>query len=106
MPLLGETISIKTYPAGFDKVFTYRDYHIYSAKNELIAQSASTWLLINTVERNIAQIPDDIRKLGNYNTSNTLKRAKNKLPKIKCVDFQKDFLSIGTILILMIILVT
>ena len=92
LPFLGETIRIKTYPAGSDKIFTYRDYHVYSKDDQLIAQSASTWLLMNTVERSIAKIPEDIRLRGKYDTSNCLKHAKNKLPIIKSVDFQKEFI--------------
>ena len=92
LPLLGETIRIKTYPAGSDKIFTYRDYHVYSKDNKLIAQSASTWLLMNTIERKIAKIPKNIRLKGEYDVSNCLKHAKNKLPSINRVDFQKNFI--------------
>jgi acyl-ACP thioesterase len=30
LPVLGEKIQILTYPAGFEKFFTYRDFHSYT----------------------------------------------------------------------------
>jgi len=91
LPNLGETIRVKTHPAGFDKVFTYRDYKVYGEDGELIAVSSSTWLLMNTVKRRIARIPEAIRVRGNFDTSDCLEHAKNKLPKVERVDFQKEF---------------
>ncbi|BDS10462.1 acyl-[acyl-carrier-protein] thioesterase [Aureispira anguillae] len=91
LPALGETIRIQTYPAGFDKVFTYRDYKVFDEKNNLLAASSSTWLLMNTIKRRIARIPEEIRVRGSFDTSACLPHAKNKLPKLTNVDFQKEF---------------
>lgn len=92
LPELGECIRIQTYPAGFDKLFTYRDYKVFDSSNQLIASSASTWLLMNTVKRKIARIPEEIRVRGNFDTSNCLPHAKNKLPALTQVDCQKEFI--------------
>ncbi len=64
LPSLGESIRILTYPAGFEKVFTHRDYRIFDQDNRLIAHSSTTWLLMDTETRRMARIPDFIL---NYN---------------------------------------
>lgn len=91
LPALGETIRIKTYPAGFDKLFTYRDYKVFDQDDHLLASSSSTWLLMNTVKRKIARIPEEIRVRGNFDTSDCLPHAKNKLPQLTKIDCQKEF---------------
>ncbi|WMX12074.1 acyl-ACP thioesterase domain-containing protein [Aureispira sp. CCB-E] len=92
LPSLGETIKIQTYPAGFDKLFTYRDYKVFDQNNTLLAESSSTWLLMNTIRRSIARIPEEIRVRGDFDTSKCLPHAKNKLPKLTRVDLQKTFI--------------
>ncbi|MGH1339346.1 MAG: acyl-[acyl-carrier-protein] thioesterase [Aureispira sp.] len=91
MPSLGETITIQTYPAGFDKILTYRDYKVFDAQRNLIASSSSTWLLMHTVKRRIARIPAEIRERGQFDTSCCLPHARNKLPDLEQVDIEKDF---------------
>jgi acyl-ACP thioesterase len=91
LPRLGETITIQTYPAGFDKVLTYRDYKVFDAARNLIASSASTWLLMHTVKRRIARIPEEIRARGQFDTSACLPHARNKLPDLERVDLSQDF---------------
>ena len=91
LPALGESIRVVTHPAGFQKIFTFRDYKIYDKSNQLIAQSASTWLLMNTQKRRIARIPEAIRQRGDFDTSNCLPHAVNKLPTVQKVDFQRDY---------------
>lgn len=46
-PLLGENITIKTYPSATDRYYAYRDFIIYNDKEEIVAQCTTTWLLIN-----------------------------------------------------------
>lgn len=92
LPTLGETIKIKTYPAGFDKLFTYRDYQVFDKDHQLLAESSSTWLLMNTIKRSIARIPEEMRLRGDFDTSQCLPHAKNKLPKLTQVDLKKTFI--------------
>jgi medium-chain acyl-[acyl-carrier-protein] hydrolase len=63
LPVLGEKIEIVTYPAGFEKFFTYRDYKIFAENGDLLCQSSSTWLLMDIEKRRITRIPDFIKKL-------------------------------------------
>ncbi|NJL74602.1 MAG: acyl-ACP thioesterase [Saprospiraceae bacterium] len=64
LPMLGEEISILTYPAGFDRVFTFRDYQVFDAQQRCIIQAASTWLLMDTQARKMTRIPDFITALS------------------------------------------
>lgn len=91
LPMLGETIKVQTYPAGFDRLYTFRDYKVIDADNNIIAQSSSTWLLMDTVRRRVARIPENIRTLGTFDASNCLPRPKTQLPVIDKIGFQKDF---------------
>jgi medium-chain acyl-[acyl-carrier-protein] hydrolase len=57
IPILGEQIHVHTYPAGFERMFTYRDYKMYDEAGQLIAASSSTWLLMDTKSRKMTGIP-------------------------------------------------
>lgn len=63
LPVLGERIEVLTYPAGFEKMFTYRDYRVFDEAGEQIAWSSSTWLLMNTENRRMTRIPPTILDL-------------------------------------------
>ncbi len=89
LPNLGETIRIVTYPAGFERIYTHRDYFVFDANDILIAQSSSTWLLMNTRKRRVARIPESIRQRGQFDTQGCLPRALSSLPLIGQVDVQK-----------------
>ncbi len=91
MPKLNETIRVVTYPAGFDRLFTYRDYLVFDANDKLIAKSSSAWLLMNTNTRKMERVPDDIKEKGNYDTTHCLDKPINKLSAIEQVDLYKDF---------------
>jgi len=91
LPKLNEKIKIITHPAGFDRLFSYRDYKVYNEQDELIAYSSSAWLLMDTIKRRIARIPEDIREQGTFDTSDCLERPTRKLAEIESVSFQKDF---------------
>ena len=58
IPLVGEKLQIVTFPSGFDRVFTYRDFYVYDEKGESVATSSTTWLLLDTHTRRMVRIPD------------------------------------------------
>lgn len=60
LPALHETVTVTTYPSGYDKFFTYRDYHLHSSSGELLAEASSSWLLMDLDTRKMARIPDFI----------------------------------------------
>lgn len=60
LPLLGEKISIHSYPTGADRVFTYRDFRVYDEAGLEIASASTTWLLMNTQTRQMSRIPAEL----------------------------------------------
>ena len=60
LPALGESLRIVTYPAGFRRAFTYRDYRIFDASGNEILSCASQWLLLDLSTREMTLIPDHI----------------------------------------------
>ena len=91
IPKLGEQIKIETYPAGFEKFYTYRDYKVFDAQNELIAYASSTWLLMNTIKRRVVRIPDFILAFDMPDEQECLTRPVNKLPPFGTSFDQKTF---------------
>lgn len=59
-PGMGQQIKILTYPSGRERIYTYRDYKLFGMDGQLLAQAATTWLLMNIQERKISDYPDDI----------------------------------------------
>lgn len=78
-PRLGEKIKIITYPAGFDRVFAYRDYKVYNQSGEIIATAGSTWTLINTETRKLERIPQQFYHLKPPENHELLERPANKV---------------------------
>jgi acyl-ACP thioesterase len=91
LPKLNDTIRVVTHPAGFDRLFTYRDYRVFDSQDNLIAFSSSTWLLMNTETRAAAKIPDTILTRGQFDTSDCLVRPKSKLARITSPKSEKTF---------------
>lgn len=91
-PQLHETVTVKTFPSGFDKFFFYRDLRLYNANNEVIAQATSTWLLVDVNKRKLALVPDFLKSLvQEINVEiGRLPIAKGKIPTIKEADFQSN----------------
>ena len=58
LPCLGETIQVKTFPSGFDRILAYRDYLVFDAQGSLLATAASTWTLMDLVKRSLLRIPE------------------------------------------------
>ncbi len=89
-PKLHETVTVKTFPSGLDKYFFYRDLRLYNAENQLIAQAASTWLLVDVHKRRLAPVPDFLKiKVAEIDIeAEYLPIPKGKIPTISIADFQ------------------
>lgn len=90
-PLFGEQIQVQTYPAGFEKFFTYRDYQVHDAQGVLIAEAATTWLLMDTATRKMARIPDFIANMEMPDRATCLPRLPLKLAKFGKATLEKQF---------------
>ncbi len=93
LPNLGEQIRVLTYPAGFEKFFTHRDYKVFDAESNLIAHSSSTWLLMDTETRRMARIPDFILKYNEQMPAKAdcLPHPTDKLPKLEHLHRRKMY---------------
>lgn len=65
-PKLNETCTILTCPTGFERVFTYRDFHLLDEQGNRIGTASTTWMLMDLKSRRMAQLPDFIKKLGDH----------------------------------------
>ncbi|MDZ4679050.1 MAG: thioesterase [Saprospiraceae bacterium] len=93
LPGLGEQIRVLTCPTGFDRRFTYRDYKIFGADEELLLQSSSAWLLMDMVSRRMAPIPPFILEFESKMPApeDCLPRPDFRFPKFEQVHFTKIF---------------
>ena len=91
LPRLGEKIKVCTYPSGFEKFFTYRDYLVYDEAGERIAHSSSTWVLMDTVARKLRRIPSFILNFEMPEAENCLPRIRHKLPAFGEITQSEEF---------------
>lgn len=92
-PELAERCTVITAPTGFERVFTFRDFHLLNEVGEVIAHATTTWMLMNTQTRRMARLPDWIKKLDEHSPPITaqLPRADYKLIEPEGDDWTKNF---------------
>ncbi len=56
----GEKLKVETRVAGRSRAFTYRDFYVFDTNDQLVAQTASSWVLFDTVGRRISPYPENI----------------------------------------------
>ena len=89
MPEMNELIRVHTTPAGFLRLFTLRDYRVFSESGELIAHSPSVWLLMNTKTRGLASRPPFLEAFDARMPprEQCFPRPKGKIPAPRQADF-------------------
>jgi acyl-ACP thioesterase len=50
-PAYGETVEIRTWPRGFEKLFALRDYTILDADSAAVVRGRGAWLVLDTEKR-------------------------------------------------------
>lgn len=96
LPMIGEKLTFVTYPSGFERVFTYRDFFVFDEKGEPIATSATTWLLLQTQTRRMVRTPEIPEFVLAYESQippaeDCLPRAEVNLPELKKIDTALSF---------------
>jgi medium-chain acyl-[acyl-carrier-protein] hydrolase len=71
-PLWEETIIVKTWPRGTDKLFAIRDYEVIYPDGRHIASGSSSWLVIDRTTKRV-QRPDEM--LTRFNSQLSVKNA-------------------------------
>lgn len=88
LPRLGDTITITTYPSGFERLFAYRDFIVKDNEGIVMAEASSSWILMDIVGRTVVKpkftipIPTDV---------NVLPRPSFNLKKVNDPHTSKDF---------------
>ncbi len=59
-PIYGETIIAKTWARRKEKFYTFRDYQIFDANNNVLAIATTKWVLINAKNMSIEKITDEL----------------------------------------------
>ncbi|MCP3967663.1 MAG: hypothetical protein GY750_12285 [Lentisphaerae bacterium] len=47
MPRIGECLTIRTWPSGFDKLFATRQFTVYDEVRRIVCRASSAWLLLD-----------------------------------------------------------
>ena len=59
-PYSNGSLTVKTWPRVFDKLYSYRDFEVYDEHNNLIAIASSKWFAIDTVNKKIRKLTPEI----------------------------------------------
>lgn len=93
LPLLQESIVIKTRPTALEKILTYRGFWVYDTAGQLIARATTHWVLMDTQSRRLRPIPAWIRErfVQLIPKEEAINPARKKLPELEVIDHQKSF---------------
>lgn len=61
LPKAGETVKLKTWTAGWDKLRAYRDTDMISESGEVLVKSTTVWTVIDLEKMKAVLIPDVIK---------------------------------------------
>jgi medium-chain acyl-[acyl-carrier-protein] hydrolase len=83
-PEWGESVIVRTWPRGTDKLFAIRDYEVLHKNGKHVASGSSSWLIIDKTTKKI-QRPDELLTRFNQEISvkNSFGRNAEKVPPIK-----------------------
>ena len=59
-PHSNETLTVKTWPRVFDKLYSYRDFEVFDENNNLVAIASSKWFAIDTETKKIRKLTPEI----------------------------------------------
>ena len=71
-PHSNESITIKTWPRNFDKLYSYRDFEVYDKNNSLIAIASSKWFAIDTENKKIRKLTPEITEAYGESVTNSV----------------------------------
>ena len=62
-PAIGDEVTLKTWPSGFDHLFARREFELHAADGALLAEATSLWLLLDTENLRILNAVKEIGEL-------------------------------------------
>jgi medium-chain acyl-[acyl-carrier-protein] hydrolase len=72
LPAWNDTIIVRTWPSGIDKILALRDFEVFNYDGQHIASATSSWAIIDRTTKRV-QRPDDI--IANFHSSFNCKRV-------------------------------
>ena len=51
-----EKVTVKSWPSGVDRLFTYRDYRVFDESGEMIVSGTSAWIVLDIAKRKPAPV--------------------------------------------------
>jgi len=88
-PQLGDHIKIQTHPVGVERIFAYRDFHVFDQNENEIATASSIWVLMNTETRKIVRVPE--MTFTKYQHKNPLPKPPKNIQPIGRIDFSNTY---------------
>lgn len=71
-PAIGETVKVRTWPSGTDRLFTTRDFEMFDKNGEVLVKATSVWLVIDRTTRRPSRLPESVVKLIRPDTPRAL----------------------------------
>ena len=62
-PSIGSTVTLKTWPSGFDHLFARREFELTGADGTVLAEATSLWLFLDTAQLRILNAANEIGEL-------------------------------------------
>lgn len=60
-PRYAETLKVKTWAYGMDKIYALRDFEVHNEKGELVVIATSKWVCLDTEKKAIIRIDDEMK---------------------------------------------
>lgn len=96
LPVWKDTIIVRTWPNGTDKLFAVRNYEIRFPDGRMIASAASSWLIVDRTSKKI-QRPDETLTRYNDDKQDFASSIRNpqKLPEMTGNNIKSDRIRVG-----------
>lgn len=95
LPKLGDQLRVLTYPAGFDRLYAYRDFRALDDRGNEFVRCSSSWMLLQLETRRPLRLPPEIQDHFKNQFSPGkppyLPLPNFKLPKVENTTVQKRF---------------
>lgn len=79
-PRYSETLKVRTWSNGTEKIYALRDFYMYDEQGEIVAKATSKWVLIDIEKKGIAKLTDEV--MNSY-TTEPEKAFDDKIERLK-----------------------
>lgn len=74
-PVLGETVTIETWSAGFERFYGSRDFLIKDSEERIIGRATSLWIFYNSERKRPLRIPPEFEEAYGVNSKRALEAS-------------------------------